>query len=147
MYVLVQELKKHTNFFMRGVKTLPNVDITNTKVEKLAECMYKVEVTVENRGFLPTYVLKEGLKNRKLKPITLHLEGVTFIQGKEKEEIGQLAGYGCTSGYNGPWGPSSREVEPLQKKVTYIISTDKKEINLTVKGSRIGQKQITIQLD
>ena len=142
---MLQELKKHVNFYLREIKTLPVIDFNDIKVEHLANNLYKVEATILNKGFLPTYVFKEGLNNKRVLPITVELKGAKVIQGKAKEEIGQLGGYACTMTFNGPWGPMNFETEPTFKKLSWVIET-KNNIELIVTGSRIGKKEITVQV-
>ena len=49
------------------------------KKEMIAEGVYKLTAVVGNTGFMPTYVLKEGLKNRKLKKLTVCMRELWLI--------------------------------------------------------------------
>ncbi len=144
---LLQELKKHVNFYFREIRTLPLINMDQTTVEQIAEGVYKVDVIAANTGFMPTYVFKEGLKNRKLKPLTVTLEGAEIITGKKSQEIGHLAGHGCIRGMNNPRGPMEMPAEAMEKKVTWVVRAPAGTVlTITTAGGRIGSSSRTITL-
>ena len=144
---LTQELQKHTDFYLRGVRTLPHIEFEKVEKEEIADGVWKLSVVVGNTGFMPTYVFHEGLKNRKLKHVTVALEGAELVQGNAKEDIGHLGGYACTFGMNGTWGPNSMVKDPCEKKVTWVIKAAKgTAVKVTVSGGRIGRKETEITL-
>lgn len=145
---LRQELEKHTRFMLRQIKTLPRLSFTDIKTENLAGDVYKVEVRIGNAGYLPTYVFKEALKLKTMKPLTVTLTGAQLIEGKEKEEIGQLEGFSGIGGYNAGMGASSFQRQPVEKKVTWILRGEKgSKIHLSVSGARIGKLCTTLTLE
>ena len=144
---LEQELKKLSSSYFREIKALPRINLDQIKVDQVGEAIYKIEAVIANSGYLPTYVFREGLKNRKLKPLTVTVEGGEIISGKRTEEIGQLAGYGCTSGSNAMYGIMEFSSEPCEKKVTWVIKAEPgTELSLTVSGARTGKKTKIIKL-
>ena len=145
---LRQELEKHTRFMLRQIKTLPRLSFTDIKTENLAGDVYKVEVRIGNSGYLSTYVFKEALKLKTMKPLTVTLTGAELIEGKEKEEIGQLEGFSGIGGYNAGLGASSFQKQPVEKKVTWIVRGEKgAKLDLCVSGARIGKLCTTLTLE
>ena len=70
---LEQELEKISRFALRLIRTLPHVVFDKAEARSLGGGLYQVEAVVGNRGYLPTYVFKEGLKLKTLKELTLSL--------------------------------------------------------------------------
>src|SRR5690606_21022255 len=64
-------------------------------VESLGADLYKVTVTVQNTGFLPTYVSEQGRKVGINKPVKLEVDlpdGAQLVAGKREQELGHLDG-------------------------------------------------------
>ncbi len=139
---LRQELEKHTRFMLRQVKTLPHIVFDKIEKTQLADGLWKIEAYVMNTGFLPTYVFKEGLKLKTMRPLKVTLEGGEIMIGKKEEEIGQLEGFSGIRGYNSGLGASSYETAPVEKKVTWVVKADKgTELRIQIEGARIGRKE------
>jgi len=137
---LVQELEKHTRFMFRQVKTLPMVKFTDIKIENLAGDVYKVDAIISNHGFLSTYILKEALKFKTLKELTVTMEGAEVIEGKAKQGIGHLEGFSGIGGYNSGLGASTMQSAPCQKKLTWIIKAQPgTKLSFTCEGGRMGR--------
>lgn len=144
---LVQELEKHTRFMLRQVKTLPLLCFDKVEVTPMAGDVYKVEAYVMNTGFLPTYIFKEALKLKTLKPLSVSLSGVTILEGKEKQEIGHLGGFFNTRGFNSGLGANSMPTLPGEKKVTWIVKgAPGTELTLVCEGGRAGRIETQVNL-
>ena len=153
---LVQELEKHTRFMLRYIHTLPQISFSKINVTRLGaaseeEDLFKLEVQVMNTGYLATYVFKEALKMKSLKPLTLEIvadpaasagaaPAIRFIEGKAKTEIGQLEGFSGLGGYNGGMGASTFQKDPCEKKFSFILAAKPgTKLTLTVTGGRSGK--------
>ena len=144
---LPQEVEKHSNFLLRFIKTLPRLSLDQIKVTALGNEHYSIEAVVENLGFLPTYATREALDVKKAAPLNAVLsgEGITFISGKAKEEIGHLQGFsGVNVGY-GHIGPATAAHQPCAKKLSWIIKAAAgTQLQLTVSAPRAGKVSETI---
>ncbi len=145
---LTEELDKHTRFILREVKALPRVSFNHIKAEKVDEKTYVIEARLLNEAYLPTYITKEALKTKKADSIKVALNGdVTFIEGKQEQDIGQLAGFSCIRGYNGLMGASSSIQDPCEKKIRWVIQSEHPQtITLTAKSNKIGIVKTTVTL-
>lgn len=145
---LEQEISKHVKFMLREVKALPRVQFDAVRSEKLADGLYRVEAVVGNTGFMPTYVFREGLKNKAVKPLSVELSGFdSLVEGKAAQEIGHLQGYSGIRTMD--WGIPARsmETEPHCKKVSWIVRcAEGTELTLTCSGGKIGKLTTTITL-
>lgn len=120
---LPQEVEKHTRFMLREMKTLPLLKIGKVNVEHIDGSAYRVDAYVMNTGYFPTYVTQEALNLKIVRDIeaTLSGEGITFVEGKPKQLLGQLEGFSGIAGFSGGEGAISFEQAPCEKKVTWII--------------------------
>jgi hypothetical protein len=88
--------EKHTRFVVELAGLLPQLKITESKVESLGSGVYRVTATVVNGGFLPT-MSEMGRVSGTPYPLQGELQlsdEVTFIQGTPRREISPLAGSG-----------------------------------------------------
>lgn len=151
---LVEEMQKHVRFMLREISILPRVSFEDIKIEKLGEgsrkgaCLYKVEAYLVNKGYLSTYIFKEALQLKTLKPLKVTYSGGTLQEGKSKELIDHLEGLSGLSAHNGVMGPGTGGTEKLEKKLTYIVEAKPgTKAHLACEGGRIGkvEARFTIQ--
>ena len=131
---LEQEVEKHTRFFLRFINILPQLTLEKVETKKLGEGVYLVEAVIGNRGYMSTYLLKEGMKSKKLKGVSLELTGLEILDGKAKNDVGHLLG---NSGYMaGMWDISlfTARRGNMQKAVRWVVKGnpgDKFSIDVT----------------
>ena len=145
--LLEEEMERHMKYMLRTAKTFPHVVFDEIKANKIAEDIYKLEVIIGNRGCMPSYVFNEGLKNKRMKELSITLSDCEIIEGKQEMKIGHLQGYFATHAMM--WGlpGMSMEGEPSRKKVTWIIKAKEgTTLHLVAKGDRIGKVETTYTL-
>ena len=107
---------------------LPDFSIAEEKVTDLGAGLYKLEVYVENKGYLP-YPIAMGERNSQPAPVVAVLGGdVEILEGTIRVPVGNVGG---------------NQV----KKLSWIIKTDKKtDISLNIESVVFGTdvKQIKI---
>ena len=145
---LEEDIKKHVSFLLREAKTLPRVGFDLAEAKKLADGLYQVTALVGNRGFMPTYVFREAMKNPRLDEIEVSLLGASeIIEGKETTKIGQLEGYGSCGHMSWNFPATTVEEKPLKKKLTWVIRAEAgSTVTLTASSSRIGRCSAEITL-
>lgn len=118
---LEQEVAKHTRFLLRLMKLLPSLHVDEMKTTELGDGIFKVEAIVGNRGYMPTYVFKEGMKSKRMKGVSLEISGVEVLEGAKKTDIGHLEGHSGL--YNCGWGitQTTGQRAPLRKKVSWVV--------------------------
>lgn len=147
--MLVNELEKTSRVMFRQIMTLPKLSIWDLSSEKIAEDTYKVNATVLNARYLPTYVTKEAEKLKRVKPITVELQGeAVILSGSARQSIGQLQGMSgirCEHHFtNYVMIPS----EPNQKKVSWVIKAKEgTKICVRAQSERAGwaEKEIVLE--
>lgn len=146
---LPQEVEKHTRFFWRAVKTLPLIRFVNAKAEKIDGDVYKVEVALANKGYLPTYITGEAKSNKLTRDITVTLqgEGIELVQGKQTETIGQLGGFSTLGASMSTLGPATGNGEPCEKIISWVVKAKPGTV-LTFTGgnAKVGKTSTTLTL-
>ncbi|MDP2859243.1 MAG: M14 family metallopeptidase [Bacillota bacterium] len=103
VHMLEDECRKNCLFTVKHCLASPLVRIGDVAVEALAAGVYKVTVTAENRGFLPTNITEQALKVRAARPVELHAalpDGATFVTGEATTVLGHIEGLASyASGY------------------------------------------------
>lgn len=93
-HLLETECEKLCRFALAHARTGPRLE-ANLKTEELSPGIRRLELIVENVGFLPTNVTKIATDKKLVKPVTVTLdlpEGTEFVSGKRETELGHLAG-------------------------------------------------------
>jgi murein tripeptide amidase MpaA len=112
----------------------PRLEILSSEVTVLGDAVFQIQVVAQNTGWLPTYVTKRALERKIVRPVIAEIdlpEGATMVQGKCRDEFGQLEGrcYKNASGF----GPSA---DPTDDRV---------KIQWTVKAPTGGVCKITLR--
>ncbi len=143
---ILQEAEKHTRFLLREMQTLPHLVFKNTKTSPLGNDTWKIETTVANTAFLPTYVMKEAVKIGRARELTAVIEGAEVIEGKKKEEIGHLRGFFGKGSYG--WGLGGTTVnQSSEKKLSWVVRAKAGDtVTVTCAAPRAGKVQEVITL-
>jgi len=107
---------------------LPEITIADEKITDLGGNVYKLELYIENKGYLP-YPIAMGQRNSQPAPVVVTLDGdMQFMEGNKRTPLGAIGGNSV-------------------KKLTWIIQAEKKpEIKATIESTIFGktEKQIKI---
>ena len=107
---------------------MPEIRIAGEKITGLGSNIYKLEVYIENKGYLP-YPIAMGQRNSQPAPVVVILEGeIQFMEGIKRTPLGAIGG---------------NQV----KKLTWIIQAEKKpEVTVKIESAVFGktEKQIKI---
>ncbi len=145
---LPQEVEKHTRFLLRQIKTLPRLIFTELKTERVNEEVVRIEATIANRSYLPTYITAEGLKLKTAKEIEVTLEGemIELIEGKKTQKIGHLEGFSGIEATLSHTGPQSVIRRPCAKRVSWVIKAKEGAlITLKAFSNKTGKIQAQIE--
>jgi hypothetical protein len=106
---------------------LPQIGIASEKITAMGGNVYKVELYIENKGYLP-YPIAMGQRNNQPAPVVIILDGeMQILEGIKRTPLGAINGN-------------------TVKKLTWIIQTDKKTFNAKIESAVFGpaEKQIKI---
>jgi murein tripeptide amidase MpaA len=91
---LKAECEKVARFALSHASTAPRLE-AQLEVEEPAPGIRRLELTVENAGYLPTNVTKVALDKDLIKPVEAEIkmpEGANLVSGKAEVELGHLTG-------------------------------------------------------
>jgi hypothetical protein len=146
---LEYEVDKCLMFGIRHATLLPLIRITDHKVEKVAEGVYKVSAKVANTGFMSTNVTKMAVKIKVAKPVIAEIklpEGAELITGHEKVNLGHLEGRSAKLLL--PRVIGEDVVDKTRSSVEWVIKTEKPvEVTIEARCPRAGtdRKKVTLQ--
>jgi hypothetical protein len=88
-------LAKHTKWNLYLAAQSPLVRITSVKAQKGDAGYVKITADIQNKGFLPTNVTQQAIRNQKAKTVKvmITLTGAEMVMGKEKVDLGHLRGH------------------------------------------------------
>jgi murein tripeptide amidase MpaA len=145
---LPEMCEKQAAFTLAQALMSAKLEFRKAEVEKRADGVYRVEVIIANRGFLPTYTSKRAQERKVVRPIEVNIKlpgGVELLSGKMDDEIGQLEGR--TNKIYGGWF-SSRNVTDNQHRLEWVLTGKHgNEIDIVVTSERGGTLRKTLKLD
>jgi hypothetical protein len=110
------------------VTKLPQISIADEKITDLGGGVYRLELYIENNGYLP-YPIAMGQRNNQPAPLVITVDGeIRFLEGISRTPLGVIGG---------------NQV----KKLTWIVQADKKsDVNIKIESTVFGkvEKQIKI---
>jgi hypothetical protein len=147
---LLEESKKCMMFALSHASMLPHLKIADTQITKVADTVYKIEVKIQNIGFMPTYVTQFAVKTKVAKPVTASLElpeGVELVSGFKKENLGHLEGRSAK--LLKPRVVGGGIIDRTKRSVEWVVKTDgaPREAVLEVRCPRAGRDSRTVSLD
>jgi murein tripeptide amidase MpaA len=143
------ECHKNCLFTLYHAACLPKIDIEKTKVEKLAEGLYKVTAVVANKGYMPTSGSQQAVVVNRVKPVAVeitHDDKAKIVSGKAKEEIGHLPGLvGTGRGRMGWMGASEAG---SHKQIEWVLRAEPgAKVKITATSERAGTDDAHITLE
>ncbi|MGE5560411.1 MAG: M14 family metallopeptidase [Chloroflexota bacterium] len=138
-HLLPDEVERANAFSLIRGETTPLLRIKETGVEDLGGGLYRVTAWAQNQGYLPTNVTEMALRVKQAKPVVAELsgEGIEFVMGKAKEDIGHIEGRA-----SGGYVPARTE-----KRVQWVIKAKPGTcITVAVSSPRAGRdsRQVTL---
>jgi murein tripeptide amidase MpaA len=91
---LKAECEKLLRFALAHASTAPRLE-ARLEAEELSSGIRRIELTVENTGYLPTNVTRAAVDKKLVKPVQAEIktpEGASLISGKAEVELGHLTG-------------------------------------------------------
>jgi murein tripeptide amidase MpaA len=148
---LEYEVDKCLMFVIRHATLLPLIRITEHKVEKIADRVYKVSAQVSNTGFMSTNVTKMAVKIKVAKPVLAEVKlpkGAELVTGNEKVNLGNLEGRSAKLLL--PRVIGEEVVDKTRSSVEWVIKTDTSEtleVTIEARCPRAGtdRKRVTLQ--
>ena len=134
--------------FLRVAAMAPRIRIADLSAEKLAGDLTRVDIVIENVGYLPSFVLNSARKLSWNEELYLELEcqGCSLVEGSARRGLGHLDGWGrgAGEGTGAPYYPYGRGSTGTAKQS--IVVRGAGTVKVTVKSCRIGETSREIRL-
>jgi hypothetical protein len=92
---LARELARFPRWLLWQALTSPKLELVAVEAEALSGDCHRVRIVVQNSGWLPSYVSKRALERKVVRGAIAEIDlppGATLVQGKRREDVGQLEG-------------------------------------------------------
>jgi murein tripeptide amidase MpaA len=92
---LEEEVERHPDFAVFLALVSPRLEIRSFESKPIGDGAFRLQLVLENAGWLPTNVTQKALDRKHVRPIEALLElpdGARVVAGDEREEAGQLSG-------------------------------------------------------
>ena len=92
---LEQEIAPHSDWAVWHLLVSPLLEVKSLEVEPVGETTYKVQLVLENTGWLPTNVSEKAMERKAVQPLEVELtlpEDGRLVVGEQRTEAGQLTG-------------------------------------------------------
>jgi murein tripeptide amidase MpaA len=112
---LEKEIARFPDWLVWHLLISPRLEIYEASAHPLGDSLYRVQLVVNNTGWLPTYVTQKALEKKLVRGCICEIElpvGATLETGKPQEELGQLEGRAYK-----PSAPNSHQRDPTQERV------------------------------
>ncbi len=132
----------HYRFLLYVADQAPALRIADLSAERIAEGEYRVVATLQNQGYLPTYVSRKALEIRRDNPVLaeLRVDGGE-VEGRGLQNAGHILG---RHSYLWRWGAGADE---SNKKIEWRVRGDAgAEVLLEIRAAQAGRDRATITL-
>ncbi|MBL9022860.1 MAG: peptidase M14 [Myxococcales bacterium] len=130
---------QQARFFFRLSAMAPRLVLSEVSVSRVDGETYRVHAIVENRGYLPTFVLGSAKCRPFTDPVRARIElgpGLELCAGPAEHELGHIAGWGGNDRSTTPALARSTS-EPARRRVEWIVR-GKGDISVMVSATRVG---------
>ncbi len=136
---LAEELEKILDFSMRFAAVLPDLRFSDVKVSRETEGVYRIETTLYNCGYLPTWLSNEAKSLKNDRVIHLSLEGAKVLSGPQ--QVKGLAGFhDIRTRYSYGNNIMTANHAPFEEKLVWLVQAETGEkIVLRAEHERAGK--------
>lgn len=131
---------QQARFFFRLSAMAPRLVLSEVSVSRIDGETHRVHAVVENRGYLPTFVLGSAKCRPFTDPVRARIElgpGLELCAGPAEHELGHIAGWGGNDRSTTPALARSTS-EPARRRVEWIVR-GKGDVSVIVSATRVGR--------
>jgi len=149
-HLLEREIARFPEWLVWHALISPRLEILNFSAQKLANGLYRLQLIVNNSGWLPSYITQQGLKKKLCRGVLCELQlpnGSQLHTGERRQEIGQLEGRAYKNCSPTGWAAGVADPTTDRAKAEWVIAAAAGTI-ITVEAwhDRAGRAQQTVTL-
>jgi murein tripeptide amidase MpaA len=144
---LEAEIAPHSDWALWHLLISPLLEVKSLDVEALDEEKYKVQLVLQNTGWLPTQVTEKALERKAVRPLEVELtlpEGAELVAGERRTEAGQLQGR--VHRRSVLWWGGDDSTADLTKLEWVIEAPDGGELGIEARHQRAGTVRRVVSL-
>lgn len=149
-HLLEKEIAPFSEWLIWQALISPKLELYDTKVTKLSDGVYSIQMVVHNTGWLPTQVSSKAVEKKVVRGVIFEIKlpvGLTLTSGKLRQEMGQLSGYSSTPTSPSPWTVGANTDDRV--KYEWVVSgvNDSIDIEIIARHDRAGVVRATVRLE
>jgi murein tripeptide amidase MpaA len=148
--LLERELALFPKWLVWHLLVSPKLELLEAGATRLGPDSWRVRLVVHNTGWLPSYVTKRALANKRVRGVVAEIElpaGASLETGHVREELGQLEGRAYTPTVPSSWGGWSGDATDDRVKVEWVVrAAAGATVKLTAKHERAGVARAEVVL-
>jgi murein tripeptide amidase MpaA len=145
---LEREIARFPKWLLWQALTSPRLELVAALADALGDNLWRVRLVVDNTGWLPSYVSKRALDRMVVRDVIAEIalpEGATLVQGKLREELGQLEGKWAKHTGVSFW--PDYNVTDARVKVEWIVKAKAGDrVGLSARHERAGAFRTSVAL-
>ena len=137
---------KKSAMMLRVAAMAPRVTVSDVRVEGIGHGQRRVEVTVDNRGYLSTYVLPSAKKLAWNEPLwaEIRTSGCELVTAEHRRELGHLDGWGRGLHASGSAIYFARSRGSTSSRRLQWVVRGSGDVTIRVGSSRVGWTEKTV---
>ncbi|MBZ0302861.1 MAG: carboxypeptidase [Anaerolineae bacterium] len=147
---LKREIAPFADWLVWHLLISPRLELVHAHATALGGDVYQVELTVQNTGWLPSYVTKKALEKKVTRALVCEIElpaGASLKSGKLREEAGQLEGRAYVGVSATPWAVRGISDTDDRARVVWVVhAPDAGTVRLTARHERAGVVRADVPL-
>ncbi|MET1083828.1 MAG: carboxypeptidase, partial [Burkholderiales bacterium] len=149
--LLEKELALFPQWLVWHLLVSPKLELVDATATRLGPDSWRVRLVVHNTGWLPSYVTKRALANKRVRGVVAEIElpaGAQLETGSAREELGQLEGRAYTPVVPSSWAGWSGDVTQDRVKVEWVVRAQAgATVRLTARHERAGVVRVEVALE
>ena len=147
-HLLEKEIAKFPEWAIWNTLISPKLELIHAKAENIGGDAYRIEVAVQNTGYLPSYVSKRALQRKQTRGVVGEIslpKGAALVSGKLREVAGELEGRAYKQSLMSFWTDTTPTAD--RTKLEWVIRATKgASVDVMVKHEKAGTVRVKIKL-
>lgn len=151
-HLLEKEIAKFPDWLVWNALISPKLELIHAKAENIGGDAYRIEVAVQNTGYLPSYVSKLALQRKQSRGVVGEIslpKGATLVSGKLREIAGELEGRAYKHTLMSFWTDTTPTAD--RTKLLWVVNVGKSaktgaSVDVVVKHEKAGTVRVKIKL-
>ena len=151
-HLLEKEIAKFPEWAIWNTLISPKLELIHAKAENIGGDAYRIEVAVQNTGYLPSYVSKRALQRKQTRGVVGEIslpKGAALVSGKLREVAGELEGRAYKHTLMSFWTDTTPTAD--RTKLAWVVNVGKSakkggSVDVVVKHEKAGTVRVKIKL-